>query len=213
MLEQELKEIWKSSSESEKIKFDLSRLMIELENRMSTIDNNIRKRDMSEIIVSVIMIPIFSLVAYQVPFLLSKIGAIISVVWFIYVIYRLVSTRKFKVAPKPDTTFRDQLFNQKRYIKKQANLLDTVLYWYLIPPFIAHAMFMIGLNNDVSIEGPTFMFDWLLPISLYGKIGAIAFAAILYFFIYRMNKKAVRQNYLPVIKSIEQIEQQLAQAN
>ena len=54
MLEQELKEIWKNSSQKEKIKFETSRLLIDLKSKMDHIEKAIHRRDRTEIAASIL---------------------------------------------------------------------------------------------------------------------------------------------------------------
>lgn len=89
MLEQELKEIWKTASQADTIKFDLSRLMIDINNKMRSIERTIRRRDRREIAAAVLMTPICGYLAYDLPFTASKIGSILILIWCIYVIFKL----------------------------------------------------------------------------------------------------------------------------
>ncbi len=150
MLEQELKNIWKNSSQAAKIKFDLSRLLSALNGKMNRIEKSIRRRDITETTVAILMIPVFGYFAYEIPFPLTKVGSILIIIWLGYLIFKLRDVKKHK--PRVDLTlsFREQLENQKAYMLQQARLLDTVLYWYLLPPFIANAILVLGLGNPAE---------------------------------------------------------------
>lgn len=209
MLEQALKEIWKNSSQAEKIKFDLSRLLIDLKSKMDSIERTIRKRDIAEITTALLMIPLFGYFAYEIPFVVSKVGSILSMIWFGYLIFKLRDVKEHKLSIDPALSFREQLANQKAYILQQARLIDTVLYWYLLPPLVAHAILVLGLGDPVEYGWANIIVNEILPIPLIYKIVYLVFCAVLYAGILWINKRAVRRTYQPIIKEIERVQQQL----
>ncbi len=90
MLEHELKEVWKNTSQTDNIHFNSSQLMNDLNNKMSRLEKIIRIRDIREISASVFGILLFGYFAYEIPFLLTKIASVFGMIWFLYVIYRLI---------------------------------------------------------------------------------------------------------------------------
>ena len=60
MLEQELKDIWNNSSQTERISIEANSLAEELDNKVNNIQKKIRMRDVREISASVIGILIFA---------------------------------------------------------------------------------------------------------------------------------------------------------
>lgn len=213
MLEQELKEIWRNSSETERIKFEMSRLLIDLKNKMSRLERFIRIRDISEITTAIIFIPIFGYFAYEIPFVVTKIGCIFTMIWFGYLIFKLRDVKKHKLSIDPALSFREQLANQKAYILQEARLIDTVLYWYLLPPLVAHAILVLGLGDPVEYGWSNTLTNEILPIPLINKIVYLIFCAILYAGILWINKRVVNKTYKPVIKDIERVQQQLESEN
>lgn len=213
MLEQELKELWKNSSETEKIKFEMSRLLIDLKNRLSRIERSIRNRDKAEITTAILMIPIFGYFAYEIPFVVTKVGCILTMIWFGYLIFKLRNVKKHKLSINPALSFREQLANQKAYLLQQARLIDTVLYWYLLPPLVAHAILVLGLGDPAEYGWSNIIANEILPIPLINKIVYLIFAAVLYAGILWINKRTVKKNYKPVIKDIERVQHQLESEN
>jgi hypothetical protein len=209
MLEQELKEIWKNSSRTEKIKFETSRLMIDLNNRMSRIERSIRKRDIIEITTAILMIPVFGYFAYEIPFVVTKAGCILTMIWFGYLIFKLKDVKKHKLPINLALSFREQLANQKAYLIQEARLIDNVFYWYLLPPFVAHVIVVLGLGDPAEYGWSNIIANEILPIPLINKVVYLIFAAVLYAGILWINKRTVKKTYKPVIKEIERVQQQL----
>ena len=97
MLEQELKEIWRNSSRTEKIKFETSRLLIDLKNKINRMEKSIRNRDIAEITTAILMIPVFGYFAYEIPFMVTKVGCILTMIWVGYLIFKLKDVKRHKL--------------------------------------------------------------------------------------------------------------------
>ena len=90
MLEQELKNIWKNSSQTSEITIETNQLVAELNTRVTKIQKTIRNRDIREISASVIGILIFSFLMYEIPFPITKLACGISILWFVFVIFKMI---------------------------------------------------------------------------------------------------------------------------
>ncbi len=187
MIEQELKNIWKSSSKDEQIKFEKSKLLLELQSNLDRFYKSLKFRDLREQIVAFLMIPLFSIVTYKIPFLLSKAGAIIITVWCIYLIIKLQRLKKSKPAPATES-FKSYLQKTKNYLTVQKNLLDSVFYWYILPSSSGVILFFIGFDLE----------KWKLVLFISMTVGL----GIIIFF---LNKQAVKNEFLPRLKKIDEI--------
>jgi hypothetical protein len=212
MLEQELKEIWKHSSDVDKIKFETSRLMIDMESTMKKMSKAIVRRDNREIGASIAGIIGFSYFAYEIPFPITKFAAMFGVLWFFYVIYKFKKTQKKKVPIDASLTFVEQLEHQKAYMIVQAQLLNSVLYWYVLPPLIMNYIFIYGLGNPVDYQwtGPLSFF---FPISINLKIAMLAGNTFFSGLIVWLNTHTCKKQIYPVIQEIEQVLFQLKNTN
>lgn len=208
MTEQELKEIWMSSSQAERIQVDLSRLVMELKNKLNHIEKVIRNRDIREVIAAFITIPMFAYFAYDIPFPITRVASILTIVWSVYVIYRF---RKLQLSKKnEDLTlpFKAQLEHQKSNMMAQHRFLDTVLYWYAGPPFLLNVAFILGLGNP-EIFGYSSGLKEHLPFDSGSKITLIVLLAAFYAFVVWLNKRAVKKTLNPLIADIQRIQDQL----
>jgi hypothetical protein len=209
MLEQELKEIWKTASQVERIKFDLSRLMIDLNKKMRSIERAIRRRDRREIVAAVLMIPIYGYLAYEIPFMMSKIGSIVILIWCVYVIFKLRNVQKTKRKTDLSLSFSEQLESQKTHMTQQVKLLDTVLYWYILPPYIGNIIFIFGLSDPSEYEWSNIVLDVYLPLSMPYKIAYLVSGAIVSGVILWLNKSIVKKTLKPLIDETEEVQLQL----
>ena len=94
MLEQELKDIWNNSTRTTKISIETNLLVEELNVKVNSIQKKIRIRDVGEISASVIGILIFGYLLYEIPFPITRISCIFSIVWFAYVIFKFSKSKK-----------------------------------------------------------------------------------------------------------------------
>ncbi len=211
MTEQELKDIWMNSSQLEKIQVDLTRLIIELKNKLTSIEKVIRNRDIREIVAAFIGIPIFGYFAYAIPFPITRIASILTVLWSLYVVYRFRRIQKSRRNEDLTLPFAKQLENQHANMLEQRHFLDTVLYWYAGPPFILNTLFILGIGDPNQIGWTSDLVEHL-PINDGSKITLIVGLAGFYAFVVWLNKRAVKKTLTPLIKDIERIQHQLEAA-
>lgn len=208
MVEQELKDIWRNSSQMERIKFDLSRLIVDLNDKATKLNNVIRKRDRREIIASVFASALFIYLAYSVPFLIARIGCVLAVASFGYLVYRLRHNRELKKPIDLTLSFKDQLARQRQNMEQEAKLLNTVLYWYILPPFIAQVIFIFGIGDPSAIGWESQLLEHL-PLTMYSKLRFIGFVALFNLLVVWLNKRAVKKSITPIIEEIDRLQQQL----
>ena len=188
MIEEELISIWQSSNDMERAKFEKSRLIIDLKSSLSRMDKLIKFRDLSEIIAAIIVIPIFIYYAFTIPFILTKIGSIWTVIWVIYVVIKLLKSKKNKPSAFTENYF-DYLQKTRVYLLAQKELLDSVFYWYILPFLIGMLLFVMGVKG-VPI--------YRLILIFLGMIG-------LGVFIHFLNKRGVKKEIIPRLNEIDEL--------
>lgn len=213
MLEQELKNIWKNSSKAAQINIETDRLTQDFDTKMTAIQKNIRKRDVREISASVFGILIFSFFAYEIPFPITKFSCFLSVLWFVYVIYRFRKSNQQNTSEKLSASLTKQLAHKKQLLQQQVKLLDSAAYWYAAPSFITNFIFIIGLGNPEDYNWKNLLTENLLPLTITAKIGVLIGLAFFYLFGVWINKRAAKKDVQPILKNIEDIQQQLNKPN
>ena len=209
MLEQELKNIWNNSSQTEHITIETSQLIQELNAKMSSIQKVIRIRDRREIASSIIGIIIFSYLLYEIPFPITKFACVMSIIWFAYVILTFKKSKTQHITSQLDLSVKGQLAHQKDAMQHQADLLNSVAYWYAIPPFIINCVFLFGLGNPADYDWINSLAESILPLTANLKIVTIIGLTFFYGFIIWINKRAVTKNINPIIEKLKMVKHQL----
>ena len=189
-MEDELVKIWQSSPNQERVKFEKSRLMLDVQNSIDRFDRMVRLRDLWETSSAALVVPIFGFIAYKFPYTLSQIGCVLIMLWAVYVVIRLRGARKHKPGAYTET-YLDYLYKTREHLKSQRNLLDTILYWYLIPCHIGATLVLLGFYNALGN----------LALLIKGEI----FGFMLGVAIYITNKQAVKKTLLPRLDKIEKL--------
>lgn len=211
MLEQELKKIWKDSDEIEKIKFDFSRLIIDLNGKMNKLEGAIRRRNRREVITASVMIPVFGALAYLTPFPLTKMGIILATFGYCFYVYKIRDHRKQQPPIYPRNSFRDQLESWRSNLLQEARFSSTILYWFLIPSIIPYVVSILGLGDPQEYGYSNSIINQILPMSPGVKLINIALAIIVFTTIYWSNKRLVEKVFKPLIEDIEKVQYQFEQ--
>ena len=209
MLEQEIKNIWNNSSQTEHISIETSQLVKELNVKMSRIQNVIKKRDIREISASVIGMLIFMYLLYEIPFPITKLACVMSIIWFAFIIIKFRKSKTQNIKSQLDLSIKGQLSHQKDAMQYQADLLNSVAYWYAIPPFIINCVFLYGLGNPADYNWTNNLAEMFLPLTLSLKTVTIIGLAFFYGFIIWLSKRAADKELNPLLKKIETIRAQL----
>ncbi len=104
MIEEELIKIWQSSPNQERVKFEKSRLMIDVQSSMDHFHRKIKYRDLREQIAVAIIIPVFAYYAYSIPHLLSKVASVLIIGYALFVAIRIKKAKKHKPGAIAETT-------------------------------------------------------------------------------------------------------------
>ncbi len=209
MLEQELKDIWNNASQTAKISIETNQLVEELNNKVSRIQKKIRIRDIREMSASAIGILLFDYLLYEIPFPITKVACGLAIAWFVFVILKFKKSKTQNIKTDFSLSLTEQLNNQKTMMAQQANLLDTALYWYAIPPFIMNFIFILGLENPADYNWTNSIAAKILPLSSNLKIITLTGLALFYAFTFWVNKRALTKDVKPIIESIETMQQQI----
>ena len=190
MIEDELIKIWQSSPNQERVKFHKSRLMIELQSSLDRFHRTIRNRDLTETIAAITVIPIFAYYAYIIPHTLTKIASVLIGVWAVYVVIRLRKARRNKPGAFTES-YQEYLYKTREYLIVQKKLLDTVLYWYLLPGFVLILLFLMGFIG--------------IPEKHTYIIRTGTFAFVLGIFVYFLNRRAVKKHIAPRLEKVDEL--------
>lgn len=197
MIENELIQIWQSSPKHERIKFEKSRLMLDVQSSLDRLDRAIRFRDFTEIGAAIfIVIPIFGYQIYNQPNILAKFGAVWIVVYCLYVIYKLLNVKKSK--PKESGSYMEYLKQSKTYLERQKRLLDSVIYWYILPSLPGVIIMVMGILE-------LYRKSWKEIIGIKHLWILLLLIIAITLFAYLMNKRAVKKELVPRLKKVDEL--------
>ncbi|HCX21598.1 MAG: hypothetical protein CMB80_27530 [Flammeovirgaceae bacterium] len=208
MLDQDLKNIWQRSSSEEHIAINYENLTKEMTMEIESTNQKIKSRDQREIGASIIGILFYGYIGWDIPFFWSKVACGLLIVWFGYVIYRLKSQRKNEI-PEPSLSIREQLTQRKEYLTGQANMLNNVLWWYILPPTLCNVLLYFGAGDPSLWDS---RFAGILPESIVAKITVMIIIIAFNAYVFWINKKAVRTELKPLIHQVEQSLDQLSKS-
>ena len=190
MIEDELVRIWQSSPNQERVKFEKSRLMIDVQSGLDRVQKAVKYRDLLDTVSALIVIPVFAVYIYFVPFTLSKIASGLIALWTVYVIFRIRKAKK----NRPGTftgTYLEYLHKSRHFLIDQKELMDTVLYWAILPFVTFSSLFFIGF--------------WERPGPVINRAMTLGGNYVLGIVIYFMNKWAVKKQIMPRLEKVEEL--------
>ncbi|MCF7568417.1 hypothetical protein L3X37_08570 [Sabulilitoribacter arenilitoris] len=189
--EDELINIWQSSSNQERIKFEKSKLILEMKSSLDRFNKSVKYRDLTEYINAIIMIPLSVYAAYALPYILSKIGALFLALLLIYVVIKLKSLNKHKPNILSNS-YIDYLYQCRNYLSIQKKLRETAPIWYILPLLTGALLFALGVI--LSIKGKVYIKITVLSIIAVGVVAT-------YFY----NIWIIKKQYIPRLKKMDEL--------
>lgn len=179
--------IWRSSTGSDLVKVEQRSLLHDLSSKMNKLDEKIRKRNIREYVIASLVIIAFCVIAYLVPYTLTKIASLLMIPYYLFYMYKIVNVRGQK-SSNFSQPLKQFLISQKRYFRKEKELLDSILYWAIIPLAFILILFYAGF-----------------PMDLPSHIWTGGFSFIILFGVYWANKYVARKTFKPLLHSLEKL--------
>ncbi|WP_281540381.1 hypothetical protein [Maribacter aestuarii] len=190
MIEDELIKIWQSSSDHEQIKFNKSKLMIELKSSLGRLHRWWKYLELVEVISLIIGILSFAYLIFRVPFTTTKIACILIIILGITTLIKVLGIKNIKPSDLEEN-YLEYLKRTKIYLKAQKKLLETYFYWGVLPIFPIMFLFLVGF--------------WELPekrhIIIISYLATISIGIYAYF----LNKKRVKNEIDPRIDKVDEL--------
>lgn len=188
-----LKQLWLNSCNHQQVEINHEKLMQSITQKIESMEKSVRRRDRREILIAGCTILLFGWWLIIMPHLLSKIGAAIIIAGCFFVIIRLLHARRNNIKEDTASAINYHLMVSLQSVKKQIKLLDTVAWWYLLPFFTG-----------------SICFYYSFPVSVTSKTIYTITIAILYGYIYYLNKSAVAKTLKPLEENISNILNELS---
>lgn len=203
MEEQELRNIWKRSSNKEDITINNNQLIDNFKSKMERREAIVRRRDRKEAIGAVFGISYFIYFLIKAPLSISSIGALLMILSMINVVYQLYRNRKSKFTQDLFLPLKQQLLQQRVFMVRQAKLLSSGVRKMFFPLFISYNIFVWGnyAINDLSNT----LSEPILITKFKAKLIVTLFMLGLFIYLIWQNKRAAKVNWKPLIKDIDLI--------
>ncbi|TVZ26574.1 hypothetical protein JM83_1549 [Gillisia sp. Hel_I_86] len=198
MIEDELIKIWQSSSNQERIKFEKSKLMIELQSSLNRLHKWWNYLELSESILAVFGVLVSIFLLFKIPFILTKMAIALIMICAVYLIIKYQRIKKFKHSDLEEN-YLNYLKKNKEYLLVQKKFLKTYFYWGILPVFPIMILFNISIWNKIPenfIIGLIFINIATIGIGVYG---------------YFTNKKRVKKEITPRISRVNELINKLEQ--
>lgn len=189
-----LKRLWVDANREQKVEIDAEKLITSINDQMLYMEKTIKKRDKIEIFVAVLMMLLFGCLLVVIPQVLAKIGAAILVVSCTLIIFKLIHARKVEIKQEAGSEIKYNLMISLQQVRQQITLLNTMLWWYLLPLFIGVLCFYYAISQ-----------------SFISKVIYTIVVTVLYGYIWYLNKKAVREQLKPLEDGITQALNELSE--
>lgn len=188
----DLKASWKTEIESDNSTQDLIPMITLLAKETSKVDKSVKRRDIIEISIALLLIPVWSWKLFYSASLVQTIGLWIAIVACVYIPYKLIKAKQVD-APK-DSSVMAFLQFEKTKIENQKKLLESIAVWYIAPLMVAIVLITAGATvNEIGIPRIT------EQLAIY-----YGFCVMLVIGIYFLNKRAVKKQLLPLLDKIKQ---------
>jgi uncharacterized membrane protein len=198
MIEDELIKIWQSSSNQEQIKFEKSKLMIELQSSLKRLDRWWNYLELSETILAVFGVLLSALLLFKIAFILTKTALALMIICAVFLIIKYRGVKKFQPSDL-ENNYLNYLKKNREYLQAQKKFLKTYLYWGILPVFPIMVLFNISIWNKIPenfIIGLIFINIATIGIGVYG---------------YFTNKKRVKKEITPRISRVNELINKLEQ--
>ena len=190
MIEDELITIWQSSSNQERLKFEKSKLMIELQASLGRLHRWWRYIERVNVISALVTIPIFIAIAFWAPYTSMKIASVLIIVWSLYVGIRMSGVQKFKPSHLEEN-YLDYLEKTKVYLLAQKKMLETSLNWVILTIYPIILLFFVDI--------------WDKPLARYIAVGAFLALVGVGVYEYYRTKRRVKNEIIPRIHRIDEL--------
>jgi hypothetical protein len=186
MNDDELKKLWQE--QPLRATPSAAQLISAMQNKTTQLRRDLLARDTRELWACAVVIIIFGFFFFNERAPISRLGELLVIGSTIFIAWKLVHTRRASPPAPPDATIVESLRAELNSVRAQSRLLESVLWWYLLPPGI-------GL----------LVMTWGMRTNLHAKIPATLIYVAVYAFVYWLNQWARSKQLLPVEAQLQSL--------
>ena len=192
-MDDELKKAWQSQASTARLTLDASLVLNEVRRNEKQFNTMILARDLREVSVALLLVPVWFFMGYQMSLPWSWYLAVPGLLWIagFMIVDRKRQRRK---QSEPGDELRRSVAGSLARVEHQIVLLRNVVWWYLMPLFVPMTLFVAQVA-------------WRSGDSKVGALAGFAvmesFFAVVFGFIYWLNQYAVRKQLEPRRKELQ----------
>ncbi len=185
----ELKHIWKQQEIEDEMEYSQSELMVLINNKMLSLEKEIKSRDRLEIIACAMIVLFFGYILFTSSSMWTQIGSATLVLAGIFIAYKLKSAqiKRKDESAQYDHSMQEHLSWELQQLRRQKKLLKNVAWWYIAPIVVGLLFFTMGSEMGLVIQ-----------VVYMG--GVLAFSG----FVWYLNQRTVKKKFEPLIKEIRE---------
>jgi F0F1-type ATP synthase assembly protein I len=195
MNDEELKQLWHQQELAPPLKVTDTELIDCMKKKMKKFDRDISRRDWRELGACAIAFGAFFYLSLRHPPALSLAGCVVIMLSCVFIAWRLIAARRAHPTVPETASTSDFLRAEIVKVVRQMQLLQTVLWWYLLPLFIGLELFELGFHRP---DGELFSM-LLFNLAIFG-------------FIYWANLRGVRKYFMPLKQELENMLNSVAES-
>jgi Flp pilus assembly protein TadB len=182
----ELKHTWENQH-NDLNDYTRSELVTIVNNKLSTIEQQIKSRDRREIIACVIMIIFFSFVFFTANSVWHQAGSMVIILSAFFIWFKLKTAQRQALDQErsANRSLREHLKFELQMLREQKKLLKDVVWWYILPLCIGLILFAISFG-------------------LLARIIYIAVVVLVGLALWKINRRAAKREFDPILKEIKE---------
>ncbi len=188
----DLKQDWQQTINSSPVPDNLTEVITMLDQQTTKIDKEIKRRDVLEISIAILLIPVWFFGLWHSVGTMQTSGYLIAIIACIYIPYKLINAKK--VTAVKTSSIKAFLEREQQKVKQQKQLLESIVWWYLAP--LGLSIVLITLGATVNESGVPHLSDFL--VQYYACLGLLLVGT------YLLNKRAAKKKFAPLLQNIEQ---------
>lgn len=181
MNDQELKSLWQQQQLTPPPALPDADLVARMKKKMRQFDRQIFWRDVRELAAAVFVIYSYFRMSLHCKTTLGCAGCWFVIAGAVFISGVILYSRRHKQPLNATPSMREYVVMESRKIGAQIRLLETVLWWYILPIFIGAEMYVLGETPDLA--------DKIVMTVTFIVIGAV---------LWWVNRYAVKKSLRPL---------------